>query len=70
MDIEIRGPVTRISVNGVVVNEFKEGQEVPPRKQWFEPIRGPRALSGYVGLQNHDGNSKVYFKEVSVKSLK
>jgi hypothetical protein len=70
MDIEIRGPMTRISVNGVVVNEFKEGQEVPPRKQWFEPIRGPRALSGYIGLQNHDGNSKVYFKEVSVKSLK
>ena len=70
MDIEIRGPVTRISLNGVMVNEFKEGQEVPPRKQWFEPVRGPRALAGYIGLQNHDGNSKVYFKEVSVKSLK
>jgi len=70
MDIEIRGPVTRISVNGVMVNEFKEGQDVPPRKQWFEPVRGPRAFSGYIGLQNHDGNSKVYFKEISVKSLK
>jgi hypothetical protein len=70
MDIEIRGPVTRISLNGVMVNEFKEGQEVPLRKQWFEPVRGPRALSGYIGLQNHDGNSKVYFKEISVKNLK
>ena len=70
MDIEIRGPLTRISLNGVMVNEFKEGQEVPPRKQWFEPVRGPRALSGYIGLQNHDGNSKVHFKEISVKSLK
>jgi len=70
MELEIRGPVTRISVNGVMVNEFKEGQDVPPRKQWFEPVRGPRAFSGYIGLQNHDGNSKVYFKEISVKSLK
>jgi hypothetical protein len=70
MDIEIRGPVTRISLNGVLVNEFKEGQEVPPRKQWFEPVRGPRPAAGYIGLQNHDANSKVYFKEVSVKPLK
>lgn len=70
MDIEIRGPVTRISVNGTLVNEFKEGQPVPERKQWFEPIRGPRPDSGYIGLQNHDRNSTVYFKEVSVKPLK
>lgn len=70
MDIEIRGPVTRISVNGTLVNEFKEGQAVPERKQWFEPIRGPRPDSGYIGLQNHDRNSTVYFKEVSVKPLK
>jgi hypothetical protein len=70
MDIEIRGPVTRISVNGTLVNEFKEGQPVPERKQWFEPIRGPRPDSGYIGLQNHDRNSTVYFKEVSVRSLK
>lgn len=69
MEIEIRGPVTRISVNGTVVNEYKEGQPVPERKQWYEPLRGPRPASGYVGLQNHDGNSTVYFREISVKSL-
>ncbi len=70
MDIEIRGPLTRISLNGTVVNEFKEGQAVPERKQWFEPIRGPRPASGYIGLQNHDRSSTVYFKAVSVRSLK
>jgi len=69
MDIEIRGPLTRVWVNGVLVNEFQEGQPVPERKQWFEPIRGPRPGSGYIGLQNHDRNSTVYFKEVSVKPL-
>lgn len=70
MDIEIRGQLTRISLNGVVVNEFKGDQPVPERKQWFEPIRGPRPDSGYIGLQNHDRNSTVYFKEVSVRALK
>lgn len=70
MDIEIRKDVTRISLNGVLVNEFREGQEVPPRKQWYEPVRGPRAASGYIGLQNHDPNSTVYFKEVSFRPLK
>jgi hypothetical protein len=70
MDIEIRPAVTRISLNGVVVNEFREGQAVPPRKQWYEPVRGPRPAEGYIGLQNHDANSTVYFKEISVKPLK
>ncbi|MBI4890437.1 MAG: DUF1080 domain-containing protein [Acidobacteria bacterium] len=65
MDIEIRGQLTRISLNGVVVNEFKGDQPVPERKMWFEPVRGPRPDAGYIGLQNHDGNSTVYFKEVS-----
>lgn len=69
MDIEIRGQVTRISVNGAVVNEFRGDQQVPERKRWYEPLRGPRPDSGYIGLQNHDGNSTVYFKEVSVKPL-
>jgi hypothetical protein len=70
MDIELRGPVTRIFVNGVLVNEYKDGQPVPERKQWYEPVRGPRPNTGYVGLQNHDSNSTVYFKEVSVGPLK
>ncbi|MBI5086121.1 MAG: DUF1080 domain-containing protein [Acidobacteria bacterium] len=67
MDIEIRDKVTRISLNGVVINEFTEGQPVPERKMWYEPIRGPRAAAGYIGLQNHDAASTVYFKEVSVR---
>jgi hypothetical protein len=70
MDIEIRGQLTRISLNGTLVNEFRGDQAVPERKQWFEPVRGPRPDAGYIGLQNHDPNSTVFFKEVSVKPLK
>jgi valyl-tRNA synthetase len=36
----------------------------------FEPDRGPRPVSGFIGLQNHDSLSTVYFKEVAVRSLK
>jgi hypothetical protein len=67
MDIDIRGPVTKVTLNGVKVNEYRDGQEVPQRKMWYEPVRGPRPAAGFVGLQNHDGRSTVWFKEVSVK---
>ena len=70
MEIELRGPVTLIRLNGKQVNEYRDGQPVPERKQWYEPVRGPRPDVGYIGLQNHDGNSKVLFKEVSVRPLK
>lgn len=66
MDIQLDGPITRVTLNGELVNEFKQGQEVPERKQWYEPVRGPRPDYGYIGLQNHDADSVVYFKEVSV----
>ena len=56
-----------VKLNGKLVNTFRGDQPVPERKQWFEPVRGPRPDSGYIGLQNHDGQSTVYFKSVSVK---
>lgn len=69
MEIEIRGKTTKISVNGVLVNTYNDGQPVPERKQWYEPVRGPRADSGYIGLQNHDKDSTVFFREISVTPL-
>lgn len=66
MEIEIRGPVTKVSLNGTLVNTYREGQPVPERKIWYEPIRGPRAEAGYIGIQNHDAASTIYYKEISV----
>lgn len=66
MDIEVKGNITRIMLNGEVVNEFDQTKPVPERKQWYEPIRGPRPSAGYIGLQNHDPRSTVYFKEISL----
>jgi hypothetical protein len=66
MEITLDGPRTIVYLNGVKVNEYHPSMPVPERKRWYEPVRGPRPDVGYIGLQNHDANSIVYFKEVSV----
>ena len=68
MDITLAGQKTIVNLNGQVINVFDGHEPVPPRKAWYEPVRGPRPDTGYIGLQNHDGRSTVYFKEVSVKT--
>jgi hypothetical protein len=67
LEITLKGQETIVTLNGEKVNDFFGMQEVPPRKWWYEPVRGPRPDAGYIGLQNHDANSVVYFREVSVK---
>ena len=70
MEITLDGPRTIVYLNGVKVTDFKEGDPVPVKKFDFEPERGPRPESGYIGIQNHSDADVVFFKEVSVKSLK
>lgn len=70
MEITLDGPNTIVTLNGVPVNHYREGQPVPPRQRQYEPERGPRPDSGYVGLQNHHAGAVVYFKEMSVRPLK
>jgi hypothetical protein len=67
MDITLQGQETVVTLNGVEVNRFRGDQPVPPRKAWYEPVRGPRPDAGFIGIQNHDARSTVYFKEISVR---
>ena len=69
MEITLDGSRTIVYVNGVKVTDYKEGDPVPARKFDFEPFRGPRPESGYLGIQNHSDKDVVFFKEVSVKQL-
>ncbi len=69
MDITLDGERTIVKVNDVLVTDFQEGQTVPPKKEQWEPDRGPRPRAGYIGLQNHDDKDVVYFREVSVRPL-
>lgn len=66
MEIELNGPRTIVRLNGVLVNDFTEGQQVPPRQHHYEPIRGPRPELGYIGIQNHHEPQTVHFREISV----
>jgi hypothetical protein len=70
MEITLDGPRTVVLVNGVKVTDYTEGQPVPERKFDFEPQRGPRPLTGWIGLQNHSDNDVVFFKEVAVRPLR
>jgi hypothetical protein len=70
MEINLDGLRTIVYLNGVKVADYKEGDPVPAKKFDFEPNRGPRPESGYIGLQNHSDKDVVFFKEVSVRPLK
>jgi hypothetical protein len=70
LEITLRGDRIETSLNGVQVASFDPADPVPelsPRGGMGDPDPGSRPKSGYIGLQNHDGNCVVYFKEVSVR---
>jgi 3-keto-disaccharide hydrolase len=69
MDIMIAGPRTTVTVNGVEVTDYTEGQPVPKKKESYEPDRGPRPNAGYIGLQNHSDKDTVFFKKIEVQPL-
>jgi hypothetical protein len=73
MEITLKGQRVRITLNGAEVQDFDpETAVIPERKKSYEPERGPRPESGYIGLQNHDDAGQgmhVYFKDVSVRPL-
>ena len=70
MDITLEGPRTIVVLNAVKVTDFTEGQGVPPKVKSYEPDRGPRPESGYMGLQNHSESDTVFFREVAVRPLR
>jgi len=72
LEVTLQGDRVLTSINGVRVAKFDPAGPVPERKDTSphgDPERGPRPRSGYIGLQNHDERSVVYFKEVAVRPL-
>jgi hypothetical protein len=60
------------TINGMPVADFDAGELKPEAAEKVgegDPARGPRPEAGYIGLQNHDKDSTVFFKEVSVRPL-
>jgi len=69
IEIILDGDLTVVTVNGVLVTYYREGDWVPPRQEDWQPVRGPRPTEGFVGLQNHGPEDVVYFREVSFRPL-
>jgi len=70
MIIELDGTVTRVWINDVLVTDFTEGDPVPPERETWEPERGRRPYAGFIGIQNHQPEDVVIFKEISVLPLR
>jgi hypothetical protein len=69
MDITLDQDRTAVSLNGVQVTDYREGDPVPPKEETRGGDRGPRPLIGYIGLQNHSDGDTVFFREVSIRPL-
>src|SRR4051812_47126215 len=69
--ITLDGDRILVDLDGSRITSFDAtNPNLPPRTQWHEPKREPkRPQVGYIGLQNHDPNDFVWFKEVSVRPL-
>jgi hypothetical protein len=73
LEITLNGNHVSTKINGVNVADFDSTSLKPETTDTTgegDPARGPRPDSGYIGLQNHDEKSLVYFKDVSVRPLK
>jgi len=71
MIITLDGPKIDVELDGQHASSFDSTQkDVRARKIWHEPKREPkRPEKGYIGLQTHDPQDIVWFKEISVRPL-
>jgi hypothetical protein len=72
LEITLKGNRIQTAINGDSVSDFDSSSLKPQATESEgegDPGRGPRPEAGYIGLQNHDKNSVVFFKEVSARPL-
>ena len=72
LEITLKGDRVSTSINGVPVAVYDAGELKPQAREVTgegDPARGPRPEAGYIGLQNHDKDSTVFFRQVSVRPL-
>ena len=72
LEITLKGNRVSTVINGTPVADFDSSELKPQATEITgegDPARGPRPEAGYIGLQNHDKDSTVFFKEVSVRPL-
>jgi hypothetical protein len=73
LEITLDGQKVATAINGTPVATFDASTLDPkaePKTAPGDPARTPRVETGYIGLQNHDKDSIVEFKEVSFRPAK
>jgi hypothetical protein len=60
-----------VNLDGKPVTTFDaNAKNLPAREIWYQPKREPkRPEHGYIGLQTHDPEDIVWFKEISVRHI-
>ena len=71
MIVTLQGSKIFVDLDGMRVTTFdSEAKQLPAREIWYQPKREPkRPEHGYIGLQIHEPNDIVWFKEISVRPL-
>ena len=72
LEVTLKGNRISSVINGTPVADFDSSDLKPQavdKNDHGDPARGPRPEKGYIGLQNHDKDSVVFFKEVTVLPL-
>ena len=72
LEVTLKGNRVVTTINGVQVTDFDSSvlkPDSPDENRRRRPCAGPRPEAGFIGLQNHDKNSIVFFKDVSVRPL-
>jgi hypothetical protein len=72
MVITLDGSKVRVEIDGKKVSAFdSEATPTRAKRNWTEPkLDSKRPEAGYIGLQTHDPEDIVWFKEISVRPLK
>ena len=65
LHIKVKGKRITVKINGKQVADYTEPENV----QRDEGLKGRILSSGTFALQGHDPKSKVYYKNIKVKSL-
>ena len=70
-DLEIRmvGQQYTVLIDGEVVNQFDNAVPKIASRNGDPPTMARQLAEGYIGLQAHGGNDRIWYKEIQVKDL-
>ncbi len=69
MEIRMVGQQYTILVDGEIINQFDNSVPRIASRNGDPPTMARQLAEGYIGLQAHGGNDRIWYKEIQVKEL-